>query len=141
MYFLSILINNESISSGVGFMISFITGNLIFINTGLLYLPIYIANPPGYVMGILTIIPSLGAIESFIHLSQLEGMGIGLTTDTLSAGDYPMGILFIMQFIYSLVWFFLCWYFSTLFPPGSGDGKRWYFLFQKSFWCNRSSKF
>lgn len=66
---------------------------------------------------------------------DLDGLSGGLNSKTLNSGDYPASTLYIVQVCSIFLWGFLCWYFNSLYPPGSSDGKRWFFLFQTSFWC------
>eukprot|EP01091_Cochliopodium_minus_P007664 TRINITY_DN17556_c0_g1_i1.p1 TRINITY_DN17556_c0_g1~~TRINITY_DN17556_c0_g1_i1.p1 ORF type:complete len:456 (-),score=137.87 TRINITY_DN17556_c0_g1_i1:63-1430(-) len=68
------------------------------------------------------------------NFALLESNKVGLNFSDLTQGSYSPQFSFIMMAVDLVLYAFLAWYLSNIFPGEYGTSKPFYFLFQKSFW-------
>ena len=79
------------------------------------------------------------ALGSFL-IGQWEGEGSGAQWSNLGKGvsvddPFSLGDVFLMLFIDCIVYGILTWYIEAVFPGEFGIPRRFYFPFQKKYWC------
>ena len=79
------------------------------------------------------------ALGSFL-IGQWEGEGSGAQWSNLNQGvsvddPFSLGQVFLMLFIDCIVYGILTWYIEAVFPGEYGIPRRFYFPFQRKYWC------
>lgn len=79
------------------------------------------------------------------YLARYEEQGVGAQWSNLFsspvAGDgFSLGFVITMMFIDAVIYGVLTWYIEAVLPGQYGIPRPWYFPFQKSYWCETTSK-
>ncbi|XP_054718877.1 phospholipid-transporting ATPase ABCA7-like [Uloborus diversus] len=79
------------------------------------------------------------------YISHYEEEGVGaqwsnIGTSPIPGDQYSMLSVMIMLLFDGLIYGILTWYIEAVWPGQYGVPKPWYFLFTKSYWCNKAEK-
>lgn len=78
-----------------------------------------------------------------LQIGKSEGAGFGmqwylLTTPSTPDDNFTLGWVMIMLIVDTFLYLLITWYLDSVFPGEYGTPEKWYFPFQKKYWCRRA---